>query len=249
MAIKLLSVLSVLALAVLAGCNDAPPSGTLSTAASGLGVDGDISIDYQPAEYPAGQVPEVGQMLCPPPGLGLPECVPPSSTFAAHFMALPTPIAAGYTLVLVGSAGERSLGSLTMDEGNMWNFNTSLNEDLTGQYDTVELRMDAFVFATASAAEGDQAFALANGLTAVQVDGTYKGKLLTVNVSGLPANATYSGYLYTLDEESGLLSRGNPFPIVNGANEHTAELNIADYAEFHIHVGTSMVNLYKATIA
>jgi len=39
-----------------------------------------------------------------------------------------------------------------------------------------------------------------------------------------------------------------PFAIANGANEHTAELNIADYAEFHIHVGTSMVNLYKATI-
>jgi hypothetical protein len=249
MAVKLLSVLSVLALAILAGCSDAPPSGTLATAASGLAVDGNVAIDYQPAEYPAGQVPQVGQMLCPPEGLGLPECVPPSSTFQAHFMALPTPIAAGYTLVLVGAAGERSLGSLVMDEANMWEFNATLNEDLTGQYDAVELRMDAFVFATASAAEGDQAFALADGLASIQVDGTYEGKTLTVNVAGLPANATYSGYLYTLDEESGLLTRGSPFPIVNGANEHLAEMNLDEYAEFHIHVGTSLVNLYKATFA
>jgi hypothetical protein len=248
MASKPALLLATLALTILAGCSSAPPSGDLVSGSAGLAVDGNVAIDYTQASYPAGQVPQVGNQLCPPPEAPVPQCVPAASSFGVHFMALPTPDSNGYHAFLVGSAGERDLGALVMDEGNMYELAVNYTEDLTDQYQSVELRMGTFVFATASAAEGTQAFALAGGLTAVSATGSYRGKVLNVTVSGLPEGASYNGHLYTLDEESGLLTRGPPFPIRNGANEHEAELDIEDYAEFHIHVGTSSVNLVKSTI-
>lgn len=250
MASKPVLLLATLALAAIAGCSDAPPSGDLVSASAGLAVDGNVAIEYTPAQYPAGQVPQVGNQLCPPPQAPqpVPQCVPAASSFAVHFMALPAPDSSGYHAYLVGSAGERDLGALVMAEGNMYELAVNYTEDLTDQYQTVELRMGGFLFATASAAEGTNTFALAEGLSAVSATGSYEGKVLNVTVSGLPANGTYNGHLYTLDEESGLLTRGPAFPIRNGANEHEAEFDIADYAEFHVHVGTSSINLVKATI-
>jgi len=113
----------------------------------------------------------------------------------------------------------------------------------------VELRMGSFLLATASAAEGANAFALAEGLGAVSATGSYEGKVLNVTVSNLPANGTYMGRLYLMDEESGLLTPGDFFPVRPGQpTEHEAEFDVADYAEFHVHVGTSSINLVKSTI-
>lgn len=251
MASKPAFLLATLALSVLAGCSDAPPSGDLVSGPAGLAVDGTVAIDYTQASYPAGQVPQVGNQLCPPPQAPqpVPQCVPAASSFAVHFMALPTPDSSGYRAVLVGSAGERDLGALAMVEGNMYELAVNYTEDLTGQYTTVELRMGDFVLATASAAEGTQTFALAEGLSSVSATGSYEGKVLNVTVSGLPANGTYMGRLYILDEASGLLTPGEFFPVRDGEpTEHEAEFDVADYAEFHVHVGTSSINLVKSTI-
>lgn len=244
-----LLVLSLVTMAALAGCSKAPPSGTLAAGSVGVAVDGTATIAYQEAVYPAGQVPQVGPMVCPPAAPNVPQCVPASSSFHVHFMALPTPEGT-YDVVLAGGAGgERNLGSLAQDTGSMWDFNLTLpDEDLSGQFERVEVRMGDFVLATASATEGAQAFALAAGLEAVSAAGTYRGKVLNVTVSGLPANGTFMGRLYLNDTQSGLLTAAETFPVRNGANEFTAERNVADYAEFHVHVGSSLVNLYKMRV-
>lgn len=247
-----LVVLAILAFTALAGCSKAPPSGELASGASGVNVDSATSENvYVEASRPAGGVPMVGgsPMLCPPPTAPGPKCVPASSSYTLHFMALPQPDAQGYKAFLVGPVGQMELGAVEADAANMWKLNRTIDGDQSSNYTTLELRMGSFVVATASAADGSQTFALADGLSMVSAQGSYKGKVLNVTVSGLPANGTYTGYLYTLDAESGLLTRQDPFPIRNGANEYTAPLNVADYAEFHIHVGSSMVNLYKTTVA
>jgi hypothetical protein len=246
-----LVVLSVLAMAALAGCSKAPPSGTLGNGGSGLtGLSGTADVAYQEAVYPAGQVPVVGPMACGPAGAPpQTQCVPASSSFHVHFMSLPTPEGTYDAVLAGGPGGERNLGSLAVDTGSMWDFNVTIpNEDLDGQFQRVEVRMGDFVLATAPATEGPQAFALADGLDAVQAAGSYKGKVLNVTVSGLPANGTYMGRLYTNDTQSGLLTVAESFPVHNGANEFTAKTNVADYSEFHIHVGTSLVNLYKMRV-
>lgn len=254
MASKPLFVLATFALALLAGCSEAPPSGDLVDGAPALAVQGDAIVDYTPASYPAGQVPAVGPtigpMACPPDQAPeqVPKCVPPASSLRIHVMALPTPDANGYRAFLVGSAGERDLGALAADAANMWALAVNYTEDLTGQYDRVELRMGTFLMATAPATEGTNAFALAQGLGAVSATGSYKGKTLNVTVSGLPEGGSYMGRLYTMDEESGLLTPGDFFPVSGSPSEYEAELDIADYAEFHVHVGTSGVNLYKTSI-
>jgi hypothetical protein len=248
-----LVVLAVLAVTALAGCSKAPPSGELAGGASGLALQsGDVATnEYTPAEFPAGGIPVVGNdpRLCPPPGTPMaPQCVPASSSFDVHVMVLPTPDADGYKAFLVGPAGELEVGIVEPDAANMWRANHTFEGDLSGNYTTIEVRMGAFVLATASAAEGAQPFALAEGLSTVTSSGSYKGKELNVTVSNLPAAGSFVGRLYTCDEESKLLSVAATFPVQNGSNEFTATLNIADYAEYHIHVGTSLINLYKMQI-
>ena len=246
-----LVVLAVLAVTALAGCSKAPPSGELAAGASGVSIDGNGVVDYTAAQYPAGGVPVVGQQLCSPTPQAPPQtqCVPASSAFTVHFMALPDPAGATYEVVLANASGTLPVGALVMDANNMWGVNKTFEgEDYTGSFDRLELRLGDVVLATAPAGEGTNTFALDAGLSGISATGAYRGKELNVTVSGLPANGTYTGYLYTLDENSGLLTRNEPFPIRNGGNEYTAPLDVADYAEFHIHLGTSMVNLYKTTI-
>ncbi len=249
-----LVVLAVLAVTALAGCSKAPPSGELSGGASGLALQsGDIATNtYTAAQYPAGQVPMVGQdpRLCPPPGApNVPQCVPASSSFDIHVMVLPTPEADGYKAFLVGAAGELELGMVEPDAAGMWRGNATIEgRDVSGNYSSIEIRMGSFVYATASSTAGAQPFALAPGLASVTAAGSYEGKTINVTVSGLPANGTFVGRLYTCDLESKLLSVAETFPVSNGGNEFAAPLNIADYAEFHVHVGTSLINLYKTTI-
>ena len=244
-----LLLLVLLTAAALAGCSKAPPSGELGPGAAAATVDGNAVVDYVAEERPAGAIPMVGGEVCSPvPNPPVPQCVEASSHFKVHFMALPTPDGT-YEVVLANATGILPLGSLAMDDNNMWELNKTVEgEDYAGAFDRLELRMGDFVFATASAAEGTNTFAVAESASAVTAAGTYRGKDLDVTVSGLPANGTFVGRLYTCDEESKLLTVAETFPVANGANQYTAPLNIADYAEFHVHVGASHINLVKSTI-
>ncbi|MFA5944471.1 MAG: hypothetical protein WC876_08405 [Candidatus Thermoplasmatota archaeon] len=248
-----LVVLAILAVTALAGCSKAPPSGDLPTGASGVSLmSGDISTNtYVDEVRPAGQIPVAGgnDALCPPAADGVPQCVPASSTYDVHVMVLPTPDAQGYKAFLVGPAGELEVGMVEPDEAGMWRANHTFEGALAANYTSIEIRMGSFVLATASTAAGAQPFSLAEGLSTISATGSYEGKVLNVTVSGLPVNGTFVGRLYTFDEESQILSVAETFPVQNGANEFTAPLNIADYAELHIHVGGSLINLYKTTIS
>ncbi|MEA3135881.1 MAG: hypothetical protein QOC71_162, partial [Thermoplasmata archaeon] len=240
-----LVVLALLAVTALAGCSKAPPSGELAPGASAVTVEGAATAHYKAAQHPVGQAP----MACNPvafPPVG--QCVPASSSFVIHFMALPTPDGT-YEVVLANATGTLPVGALAMDANNMWELNKTFDgKDYTGDFDRVELRMGDFVFATSAAGEGDNAFALADGLATISATGTYRGKVLNVTVSNLPAMGAFVGRLYTHDEASGLLTVAETFPLHNGANEFTAPQNIAAYAEFHIHAGASLINLYKTTV-
>lgn len=250
MATKPVLLLALLSLSFLAGCSDSPPSGDLAASTPALVIDGNVIVDYTAAVRPLGQLPSpLGDQCAPPEAPApVPQCVDPASSFRIHFMALPTPDSNGYHVHLTGAAA-RDLGAILPDEANMWELAVNLTEDVSAGVTGIELRMGTFVLATASGAEGTNEFAVPDELAAVSATGSYKGKTLTVTVTGLPANGTYMGRLYTMDEESGLLSPGEFFPVTSGTpTEHKAELNIGNYAEFHVHVGTSSVNLLKADV-
>ncbi|HLF16076.1 MAG TPA: hypothetical protein VI796_01415 [Candidatus Thermoplasmatota archaeon] len=259
MKLQLALALPLLALA-LSGCSDGGASGEVSATSTGLAAlvaDGYSNTTYQAFSNPlASPVP-------PPDGVENPtecfqnqipdfpaeqQCTFAYSDFDVHFMSLPDPDAnLGYTVFLVNATGELQLGSLE-NVGGMWgrDFNVT-DEDFAARFSGLELRMGDFVLGVASVTAGQQAFALAEGLASISATGEYSGKTLTLTVSGLPANATYTGYLYE-EDENGVLQRTESFPVQNGPVEHEAPQSISGYREFHIHVAGSMINLFKATI-
>ncbi len=258
------SLLSFLALAAVAfaGCSDGPPSGDLAATNERPVVDGTVEITYQPftGANPLGQVPNAGEQLqCAhdpiaeqdPTGQFPQEaCQEAYSLFEVHFMSLPAADAAGYAVFLANATGEElSLGTLTAGAGTMFDGEFNQTADLTGSYEFLEVRSGAFVLAQAPTAAGNQSFELPAASVAVQVTGTYEGKTLTLQVSGLVANVTYTGRLYAVNEDSGVVEPVASFPVASGETVFEAEKNIADYAEFHLHVGGTSVNVYKATIA
>jgi hypothetical protein len=252
MATKPVLMLPILALALLAGCSDAPPSGDLPAGTAALAVDGNVIATYTPASSGGNPLPAplncVQDNSPVPPPAGATPCVPAMSSFQVHFMALPQPDASGYHVYLTGAAA-RDLGALMANEANMWELTMNYTEDLSAGVTGVELRMGEVVLATASGAAGTNPFTVAEALTGVSATGSYKGKVLTVTVDGLPEGGVYNGRLYTMDEESGLLTPGDYFPVTPGQPvEYRAAVDIADHAEFHVHVGTSSVNLYKAVL-
>jgi hypothetical protein len=69
-----------------------------------------------------------------------------------------------------------------------------------------------------------------------------------VDIQGLPETGTFHGYLYRADG-TGALQQVQQFPnLTNGQQTLTAPQPIPDYEEFHIHLGDSRINVFKATI-
>lgn len=253
-----------LVLVTIAGCSGGPASGDLAAVASGVMADGTSENTYQAYEQgePLGAVGDVAEpladtvdcLLDPAAEAGVPiitACVDPYTNIKAHFMGLPVPDSAGYKIFLAGgSGGSRDLGAIMADAAGMWQLDANVTEDLTGMFERVELRSGSFVFATAPATAGTQQFKVAENATGVTAVGTYKGKVLTIDVSGLPEGTVYTGRLYTADEDGVVAAEASEtFPgLKNGANEITATEAIDSYAQFHIHVGGSKINLYKANI-
>jgi hypothetical protein len=251
---KAFLVFSVLALAFLAGCNDAPPSGSLTTTAAPLTIEGSANMAFFAGQQP---VPNNNMLCAPaaaPPQADPYKCVPPSSNITGHIMGLPEPDGAGWALYGKGTGGERQLVALAADAQDMYNFAYAVNnEDISQKYQTLELRMGDFLYATAPMANGTQPFVL-QPITGTMVTGTYKGKTFEFEVTGLPeSNGTkYYGRLYhNVKGADGnvTLTVGQEFEIMAGPNTFEDDKrNIADYEEFHIHVGKSKINLYKGTL-
>lgn len=252
MALRPLFALTLVLLAALAGCSDAPPAGDLVAIPGLPAAEGTSLNEYRAAVYPI--MDAQGNPVCLQNQLPVtPEgqrCVDPFTNFTIHFMSLPEPDGNGYAIYLVGGTiGEKQLAPLVSQEGGMWGLTYQDDEDLSTQFERLELRMGTFVVASAPAAAGSQAFTAAPGLSSVTVAGSYKGRTLTLDVAGLPEDGNYVGRLYTKDEASGALTAAESFPIVAGVQEFKAQTgNIGDFAEFHIHVGSSKVYVYQATL-
>ncbi len=251
----ILVALSVLAIA-LAGCSDDPPSGDLSNVRSGLMVDGEITLEYQEAENPYATGQPIDDVVgCNPDPLaqaaGQPTCQPAMSTISAHIMSIPAPSADGYTLVYVNATGEeREIGALA-DEGGMYNLNATFEEDLSS-FESVAIRMGAVTIATAANTAGTQTFTVNDTLTMASVSGSWSGKKLDLEIAGLPAipgGATFNGWLVSVDADTGEKTHTEQFPIEgDGPVSFTATSSISEYDEFHIHIGTSSVNLVIADL-
>lgn len=241
---------ALLLAAFLAGCSDGPASGTFTPADAGLVVDGTATVDYTAASSPA-QDPQ-GNPLCPPtavPPTGpVTHCVEAATTIDGHFMSLPEPDGNGWAVYGMGPSAERQLVLLTPAAGGMYNFNYTAEQDLSTTYTTIEARMGDFTYATAPATEGAQVWTIAP-IAGITVTGSFKGKTLDIDVSNIPGNGTkLLGRLYMLAEDGNMTPTAQ-FDILPGANHYEDEDNaIGKYAEFHIHVGNSKINLYKSTI-
>lgn len=250
MALRPILTLSLLTVALLAGCSDGAPSGKLTAIPGTLTVDGSTTENtYVAAVYPYPTNPVTNEPLCPasPPAE---PCVDPSSHYKIHFMSLPEPSGDGYAIFQVGGTiGERSMANLLNEGGDMWGVEHTIDdEDQSTQFANFELRMGSFTVATASSAAGSQAFVASPALSAVTVTGSYKGKTLDIDVQGLPADVEAVGRFYKLGT-TGNLTVGESFPVIAGAQSFTSEEgNIGDYVQFHIHVGTSKIYLYQATL-
>lgn len=255
MALRPILVLSLLTFALVAGCSDGPKSGDLTPIPGALTVEGTSMNTFVPASGGATN-PESGERICPPdPTMGsspIPPCVAASSNYRVHIMSLPEPSGDGYTVVQVGGTiGERTLGPLTADAGGMWNGNWTRDMDETGMFTGLEVRMGDFAVATAGSASGSQAFVASPVLSNVAVTGSYKGRNLDLDVQGLPEGVEpgdFVGRFYTRGI-SGNLTLAESFPIIAGAQTLVTEsADVGDYEEFHIHVGTSKIYVYQATL-
>lgn len=255
MALRPLFAFLLVCVAALAGCNDAPPSGDLVAIPGAPVVEGTVLNEYRAAVYPLGNDPVTQAPVCQqnqvPVTPDAQRCVFPATNFTIHFMSLPEPDGNSYSIYLAGGAiEEKQLAPLVNDGAGMWNLKyTDDTQDLSTQFERLELRMGTFVVASAPAASGSQAFVLDPAFTSVTVTGSYDGDSLTVDVTGLPAEGTFVGRLYTKDAETGALTLVESFPVVAGVQEYEAENgNIGDFAEFHIHVGASKLYVYQATL-
>jgi len=251
---------SIVAFALLAGCSEAPPAGTLRDLSFSPPVAGDASFDYQAftGDETSG-VPVVGGNLqCQAPGPAGPVVTPCKMPYTDVKVnaTLPKGGDAKWSLYLVNATSELLVAELaegpSQDKTATYTGGKNYTEDLTGRYSTVELRLGSFLFASADVKEGSNPLAMVRDASLVAVtDATFDGHTLTATVAGLPANATYRGNLYLRDANGA----AHPEPAEsfaidgNGPISYTStEHNVADFAEFHIHVGDSMVNLYKAAI-
>ena len=251
MNLKAIVPFGLLVFALLAGCSDAPSAGTLVAKDMGLAatISGTADLAYVAESHPVDGAPTACVPQAVPVDQG--HCTQPSSSIHIHFMqgSLPEPDGNGWALYMAnGTTDEHQLAALAEKDG-MYDYTYNATEDWSSKYDSVQARMGDFTYATASSKAGKQTFALAPGLPGITVTGTFKGKVLTIDVSGLPGSDTtkFTGWLYEMGP-SGNLTRTVSFPVVAGAQSFTAEKDISDFKEFHIHVGASMVNLYKSTI-
>jgi hypothetical protein len=256
MAVRPIALLALLTFALLAGCSDGAPSGDLVAKGGGLSVDGSTAENTYVAESGGQANPVPGQdRICTtdPTGQAVQPCVEASSHYKVHFMSLPEPDGNGYAVFQVGGEiGERQLVPLTPTPEGMYEAEfTRDGVDESAMFERLELRMGSFVVASASSAQGSQAFVADAAFGNVTVTGSFKGHKLTLDVQGLPGDGSkpqFVGRLYTLNQ-AGNLTVAESFNVVNGAQEYVSkDANVGSYAEFHIHVGTSKVYVYQATL-
>lgn len=256
---------------LLAGCADEVPPVTIDADQEGVtaATSGNVAIVYQDAHSPAnestmgatGTVDETTDQdtSCAadedPTGSSAEyQCTPAATVVNVSFESLPLPGTSAYKAFLVGNEGELELGDLAFNEhaehmgGPMFAVNATLPENVNGMYDRVEVRLGSLVLAWAPATGGTNPFTVNPAVLAVSVSISYQGTQLTVNAENLPEGADPVGWLVEVDMD-GEKVHAVQFPINGNATQFTAERPITEFAEFHVHVGDSKINMAIATLS
>lgn len=260
MHLKAFLLASILAAALLAGCSAKTPSGTFADLAFAPKVDGGAVAHYQAfsGANPGGQVPQVGGTVqcAQPPQAPVPPCKEPFTLVKVNVTA-PKAVEGKYSVFLVNATGSLLVADLSeTDTGDAktarYAGEKNFTTDYTGRFTGLELRLGGFLLATAPAGEGAQAFVVAASAKGVKVpEMSWEGHKMSGTIEGLPANATYQGNLYLPGPDGAALADpAESFTINgNGPFEYTSTSHdVGDFAEFHVHVGHSKVNLYKASV-
>lgn len=251
-------ILVLAALALLAGCTAPEPTGTGRDLQFAPTLAGGVMLDFQPFEganpafgTPAG--PQAGCAHGQVPMSPLPPCKGPWTDVQVNLTA-PHAGDAKYSVYLANATTELLVAELTEGavSGNVATYTGGQNFTHLAAPTHVELRLGSLVVAHAGATEGLQAFTLDGALTGVEVTSlAWEGATLTGTAQGLPANVTFQGNLYVAGPD-GTVQPEPPesFTIQgNGPFTYTSpERTIGEFVEFHIHVGHSKLNLYKAAI-
>jgi hypothetical protein len=249
--------LAVAAFALLAGCTAPAPEGTARDLQFAPTVAGTVVLDYQPFEgaNPAAGTP-AGQAQCAHgqvPTSPVPPCKGPWTDVQVNVTA-PQAGDATYSVYLANATTELLVAELAEGAlaGNMATYTGRQNFTHLAAPTHVELRLGDLVVAHAGATEGPQPFTLDGALTAVEVSAlAWKGATLTGTAQGLPANATFQGNLYLAGPDGTVqMEPAESFTIQgNGPFTYTSPgRTVGEFVEFHIHVGHSKLNLYKAAI-
>ncbi|HET6398920.1 MAG TPA: hypothetical protein VFH47_05145 [Candidatus Thermoplasmatota archaeon] len=252
--------------AILAGCSDGPPTGELAAASSPVSVDGAAAVqvrarvdplnDQRPGPALPPDVACAGNQLPPQLPADQFRCVDPRTDVNITFRSLASGTQSYTAYGLVPGGQEELLGPLAPtsqpadQNGHLTHtLNLTFPADMSAAYTQLQVRLGDVVVAQAPWQPGSQAyFELNSTLSQVTATGSYRGRELTLDVQGLPPTGTFHGYLYRADE-TGALQQVQQFPnLTNGEQTLTAPQDISDYAEFHIHLADSRINLFKATI-
>lgn len=234
----------------LSGCASDAPSGEFNGGSLATAANGSYVLDAQPANnpYPYAGTPLEELLQCSPDNLAGPvggeTCSDAYSTVSISSIELP--IASGYMLYLNGTNGEKHIGPLEGEEGTYSIEKTFPGEDFTDMYSEAQIRYNDLVIATAPGNGGG--FAVADSLGGSKVDAEFSGSKLTYTITGLPAGSSYTAWLVGENEETGALDHMAEFTVSNGSGEHMADMNIADYSEFHVHASGSSINVLKISI-
>lgn len=236
-------------LMALAGCSSPDLQGTVERDATHQqAAAGSATIVYQPfvGQNAAGGLPSPlnGTLQCAqgqaPGQVPVDRCKGPYTDVKANFTGLPEPGTLAYSFRLAGV--DQEIG--TDADGGDATFAKNVSADLSGKVTGLELYLGDYLLMTAPAAGGK--FEFTPTVTGVTVQGTFVGSTVELTVFGLPpSNETYQGRLYL----PGATDSTERFTVTNGKNTYTTTQHpVAEYGEFHIHLGDSRLNLYKAAI-
>ncbi len=238
----------------LAGCTDTPPSGEFASTRNGITATGSAALEYQEEVKPIQEAVPGAPIDCVPdeaPGmLNGEKCVDPYTNVSIHFMSLPDSGAGSYEAFFVDDNGtELAIGALEKGEGSMYTLDKMFDVDHEGHFTKIQARLGSYVIAESPVMEGENNFAMSTAAPAT-VTATWKAKALTLTATGLQEGVQYTGWLVTMNEETGEADHVESFTI-NAAGEtvYDAEMNINKYDELHVHVADSKINVAIATIA
>ena len=260
---KVLPLALALLTVALAGCSDEAPSGEFAFQNHSVALAGTATNEYTEFNDPVGGQDPTGQAGTDcaqdqfPPGTPIDQqkCTQPQTTISIVFSQLPDPEGKSYSAALIDASGTdpaKDLGTLEAGAGGSYslNFTEAVDYSNEEQYSYTHVLVSVVAgsnpvpVAIASADAGSQSFDIHEALTSgVDFDATWKGRDLTLTVSGLNSTFAYQGWLVSEGGE-----HTESFPVTNGEVTHRAERNVGDYTEFHLHVAGTKVNVGVARI-